>query len=287
MCAPSHPLSASSLTRVSQELAAWRKQAQLTIQEEFTGRTLPPQLEDSLPPTLEELFGTVRSGVRRSSELYINACNLVERQLKRREGLGAEYSRLASTLNNLTEASNETYRVDTNDVPLLNEGLTATAKHISEQQSILTQESATWDEGFLEDLKKQRDTLVSMRDLFDRRDRFDRDNIPQLEKRIAGNESKLEGVRAKPEGARKAGEAEKLEDAIHRDKQSIVNQHARSVFIRECIRDEIQVFLGSLYHVGKMFQEWAGELVRSAEAKVDNWREYEAAVESMPAQATG
>ena len=211
---------------------------------------------------------------------------MVERQLKRREGLGGEYSRLASTLNNLTETSNETYRIDTNDVPLLNEGLSATAKHISEQQSILAQESATWDEGLLEDMKRQRDALVSMRDLFDRRDRFDRDNIPVLEKRIAGNESKLEAVRVKPEGARKAGEAEKLEDAIHRDKQSIVNQHARSVFIKECVRDEVQFFLGSLYHVGKMFQEWAGELVRCAEARVENWREYEGAVESMPTHGT-
>ena len=209
---------------------------------------------------------------------------MVERQLKRREGLSAEYSRLASTMRELTEASGETYKLDANDVPLLNEGLSATAKHISEQQSLLLQESATWDEGLLEDMKKQRDTLVSMRDLFDRRDRLDRDNIPQLEKRIANNESKLEGVRAKPEGARKAGEAEKLEDAIHRDKQSIVNQHARSVFVKECIRDEVHFFLGSLYHVGRMFQEWAGELVRCAEARVENWRDYEGAVESMPTQ---
>ena len=224
--------------------------------------------------------------MQRSSELYINACNLVERQLKRREGLAAEFSRLASTFNSLTEVSSDTYKIDTNDVPLLNEGLSATAKHISEQQSLLIQESTTWDEGLLEDMKRQRDTLVSIRDLFDRRDRFDRDNIPQLEKRIASNESKLEGVRAKPEGTRKAGEAEKLEDAIHRDKQSIVNQHARSVFVKECIRDEIQFFSGSLYHVGKMFQEWAGELVRSAEVAMDNWRVYEVAVESIPTQGS-
>ena len=209
----------------------------------------------------------------------------MERQLRRREGLAGEYSRLASNLQSLTEASNETYQIDTNDVPLLNEGLSATAKHISEHQALLAQESATWDEGFLEDLKKQRDTLVSVRDLFDRRDRYDKDNIPQLERRIASNEAKLEGVRAKPEGARKVGEAEKLEDAIHRDKQSIVNQHARSVFIKECIRDEIQFFLQSLYHVGRTCQDWAGELVRSAEQTLENWRDFEGAVENMPTQS--
>ena len=283
MCAL-RPAKYGPLLTSDKELAAWRKQAQLTIQEEFAGRTLPHQLEDSLPPALEDLFTTVRSGVRRSSELYIAACNLVERQLKRREGLAAEYNRLSSSLRSLTEASNDTYHIDTNDVPLLNEGLTATAKHVSSHESLLMQESATWDEGFLEDLKKQRDALVSMRDLFDRRDKYDRDNIPQLERRIASNEGKLEGVRAKPEGVRKAGEAEKLEDAIHRDKQSIVNQHARGIFIKECMRDEIQFFLHSLYRVGRFCQEWASELVRCAEANLENWREFEAAVENMPTQ---
>jgi sorting nexin-8 len=66
----------------------------------------------------------------------------------------------------------------------------------------------------LEDLKKQRDCLVSVRDLFDRRDRYDRDNIPQLEKRIKNNEEKLMVLRSRPEGQGKPGDIEKVEDAI-------------------------------------------------------------------------
>jgi len=198
----------------NQELAVWRKQAQISVQEEFVGKTLPPDLEDSLPKNLQDMFDQVRSGVRRGAEIYINLCNMVERLAKRNEGMAAEYSRISNALQSLTHASNDTYAVDTNDVPLLNDGLSSTARHFEQSKSLLEDEAKAWDEGVLEDLKRQRDCLVSMRDLFDRRDKYAKDNIPQLEKRIQANEQKLQGIRAKPAEQVKPGEAEKVEEAI-------------------------------------------------------------------------
>lgn len=197
-----------------QELSVWRKQATISIQEEFTGKALPPDLEDSLPTTLDETFDTVRSGVKRSAEIYINLCALLERLAKRNEGLAADQLRFSLALQSLTEATKTTYAVDTNDVPLLNEGINATARHLSQSQTLLEDESKAWNVGVLEDLKRQRDCLVSMRELFDRRDRYAKDNIPQLEKRIETNERKLQDLRAKPSGTVKAGEIEKMEEAI-------------------------------------------------------------------------
>lgn len=175
---------------------------------------MPPGLEDSLSISLQDLFDESRTGIRRSAEIYINLCILLDRLAKRNEGLAADHLRLSLSLQGLTEASHETYSTDTNDVPLLNEGLNATAKHLSNSQSLLLDEARAWDQGVLEDLKYQRDTLVSMRDLFDRRDRLDKDNIPQLERRIQSNENKLVAIRAKPAELIKAGEIEKTTDAI-------------------------------------------------------------------------
>ena len=192
----------------------WRKQATISVQEEFLGRPLPPGLEDSLSPTLNDLFDTSRTGIRRSAEIYIYLCNLMDRLTKRHEGLAADQLRLSLSLEALTDASQDTYATDTNDVPLLNEGLHATAKHLSNSQSLLEDEARAWDQGVLEDLKRQRDSLVSMREMFDRRDRYDKDNIPQLERRIQSNEAKLVAIRAKPEGLVKPGEIEKVTEAI-------------------------------------------------------------------------
>jgi sorting nexin-8 len=195
-------------------LAVWRKQATISVREEFNGRPLPPGLEDSLPPTLNDLFDTSRTGIRRSAEIYITLCNLLDRLAKRNEGLAADHARLSSSLQSLTDVTKDTYATDTNEVPLLNEGLMATAKHLSNSQSLLEDEARAWDEGVLEDLKRQRDALVSMREMFDRRDRYDKDNIPYLERRIQSNEVKLTGLRNKPEGLLKPGEIEKVTDAI-------------------------------------------------------------------------
>ena len=279
-------------------MAVWRKQATISVQEEFVGRSLPNGLEDSLPPTLNDLFDRTRSGVRRSAEIYINLCNLMDRVAKRNEGVAADQLRLALSLQSLTDASSDTYSTDTNDVPLLNEGLQATAAHLSNNQSLLEDEAKAWDQGVLEDLKRQRDELVSMRDRFDRRDRYDKDNIPYLERRIQNNENKLVALRSKPDGLLKPGEVEKITDAIikvrHKfitklqhtnstqDKESIVAQHARGVFVKECIRDELLYFQLSQYHVSRWNQDWAQERVKYAELQADNWRALHEELESMP-----
>ncbi|KAE8450916.1 hypothetical protein EG329_005356 [Mollisiaceae sp. DMI_Dod_QoI] len=265
---------------VPTELAVWRKQATISVQEEFAGKTLPPGLEDSLPPTINDLFDRTRTGVRRSAEIYINLCNLLDRLTKRNEGLAADHLRLSLSLQSLADVSEDTYATDTNDCPLLNEGLHATAKHLSNSQSLLEDEARAWDLGVLEDMKRQRDSLVSVRDMFDRRDRYDKDNIPTLERRIQNNENKLVAIRAKPEV--KPGEIEKVTEAIIKDKQSIVAQHARGVFVKECIRDELVYFQSTQYHVSRMHQDWAQERVKYSELQADNWKQLHDELESMP-----
>lgn len=152
--------------------------------------------------------------MRRSADLYINACNLMDRLAKRSEGVAADHARMAVSLASLTEVSADTYATDTNDVPLLNDGLVATSKRLKTAQNLLEDESKAWETGVLEDLKRQRDALVSVREMFDRRERLDKDNIPTLERRIQNNETKLAGLRAKPEGLVKPGEVERVVESI-------------------------------------------------------------------------
>ncbi|KAJ5506802.1 hypothetical protein N7453_005759 [Penicillium expansum] len=267
---------------VPTELSVWRKQATISVQDEFVGRVLPPDLEESLPATLVETFETVRSGVKRSAEIYINLCTLLERLAKRNDGLAADHLRFSLALQSLTEVTKDTYAVDTNDIPSLNAGITATARHLSASQSLLEDEARGWTEGVLEDLKRQRDCLVSVREMFDRRDRYARNNIAQLERRIETSEQKLQDLRARPSGTVKPGEIEKVEDSIFKDKESIVQQHARGVFITECIRDELVHFQQSQYHISRLHQDWSQERVKYSELQAENWRGLSDEVERMP-----
>ena len=235
------------------------------MQDEFTGKSLPPNLEDSLPSTLPELFETVRSGVKRSAEIYINLCVLLERLVRRSEGLAADHSKFSLALQSLTESSDDTYSVDTNDVPLLNDGINAAAKHMSSTQNLLEDEGRAWESHTLEDLKSIRDAMVSMRDVFDRRDKFAKDSIPQLERRIENSETKLQQLRIKPTGQVKPGEIEKVESSIISDKENIVAQHARGVLIKECVRDEIVSFQSTVYQISRFHQDWAQERVKYSE----------------------
>jgi len=147
--------------------------------------------------------------------------------------------------------SEATYKMDTSEIALLNDGLNSVSKHFNTAQSIMEDEVKAWDVGILEDLKRHRDALVSMRELFDRKDKYAVDNIPYLEKRIRTTEEKLRNTRSKPQEQVKPGEIEKMESSIVADRESIVRQRARNVLIKECVRDELLYFQGSQYHISR------------------------------------
>lgn len=209
----------------------WAKQATLTLTDEFEGKVLPPGHE---VPSSEDLFDTTRSGLKKSAEIYINLCITVDRLVKRTEGIAADHAKLAQQLNSLTGATHATYSIDDTVCPKaktfeinnnkapkppINVSLGETAKYSDLHIGLLKDEAGAWDEGVLEDLKAHRDALVSMRDMFERRDQYERDTvgkIPNSEKRIKKNEEKLAALRDKPEGMVKPGEEDKIKQAIHK-----------------------------------------------------------------------
>lgn len=164
--------------------------------------------------------------------------------------------RFSLSLRALTDCSEATYAVDTSEIPQLNNGLTAVANHLSQSQQLLEDETKAWDAGILEDLKRQRDCLVSMREMFERKERFQVDNIPQLEKQIKQSKLKLEQLKQSEArmGELKPGEKEMretTEKGILRDRHAIVLAKERRVFIKECVRDELLHFQSSQYHVSR------------------------------------
>ena len=290
---------------VPTELSVWRKQATISVQDEFLSKlqTLTPaqirEIEQPLPPNLEQTFETVRSGLRKSAEIYIGLCALVERLSKRQEGVAGELGRFATALDSLTDVSEATYAIDTTEIPALNEGLGCVGRYLVNAQTLLVDEAKGWEEGLLEDLKRQRDGLVAMREMFDRKERLSTDDVPRLEKRITAAEGKIDAVKARPDprphspptpasasaataaANLKEAEIQKLQTQINKDKQAIVDALARRVLIKDCVRDELVTFASSQFHVGRLHQDWALERVKYAELMADNWRGLQQGVDGM------
>lgn len=66
------------------------------------------------------------------------------------------------------------------------------------------------------------------------------------------------------------------------DKESIVQQFNRSIFVKQCIRDELVTFQTTQYHISRWNQDWAGERVKYAEMLADNWRRLLDELDGMP-----
>ncbi len=91
----------------SHGLSVWRKQLPSRSRTRFAGR--PFRLGSKTPlPTLTDLFDRTRAGVRRSAELYINVCSIMDRLVKRSGGrCRADHARIALSLHLADEASAE------------------------------------------------------------------------------------------------------------------------------------------------------------------------------------
>lgn len=254
---------------VPTELSVWRKQATISIADEFSSTTCPP-LD---PPLPAETFTTIRSGLRRSADLYINLCTLLDRLEKRQQGVAADYQRFATALRGLTDASEATYAIDTSDVPALNNGLLAVSSAMGMSRTLLLDESAAYDSGALEDLKTLRDSLVTMRELFERVDRaLSNDPVPALKKRIEKNEGR----------GKTDEEIAKWKGVVEADKKAVVDWRRRVERIRQNVLEEMEIFARGMGGVGRCHSEWARERVKFAELQAEVWRGLLREVEGMP-----
>lgn len=57
--------------------------------------------------------------------------------------------------------------------------------------------------------------------------------------------------------------------------------HNRTIFIKECIRDELLFFQHTQFSIGRAMQDWAAERVKYGELMAENWNASLVEVEGM------
>jgi sorting nexin-8 len=141
-------------------------------------------------------------------------CHILDRLRHRIRLTSVDYARYANFLTQLSEDTDLCPVSSCADCPSIDNGLRSVARGLDLVSGVLGDESRAYDEGILEDLKRQRDVLVAMKETFDRRDRLAGDNVPSLEKRITNTEVKIQTIRSKPDAQNQVDRITKHEEQI-------------------------------------------------------------------------
>ncbi|KAF9974996.1 sorting nexin [Actinomortierella ambigua] len=199
------PLVVSFLTEPV-ELAQWRKNVVISTEDEFTTRLpVPEELQRQIPANLERELEAIKRRLPGSIEYYRNMVNLMDRIQKRTEANSSDYMRFNLALNALSDCEKQCHAQDCYNCAQLSQGYTKIARHMGTNSAILDDEARTLQLHMVEELKRHRDLLVSVKELFQRRDLSREGALTEmLKKRIATNEAKLKAVRANAAAAAQA-----------------------------------------------------------------------------------
>ena len=120
----------------------WRKQASVSIQEEFEDRYLPAELEASLPPELDAWMTRTQLALRNAIEAFTQLTTLQERMLKRQEADCIDRARFSSEITLFTDAEASSFPVvGPENGQGITKGLQITSKYYSDTRQTITNEN--------------------------------------------------------------------------------------------------------------------------------------------------
>lgn len=259
----------------------WRKQASLTVKEEFDDRYLAVDLEQSLPQGIFEWMSKTQRSLKNAIESFASLTTLQERLIKRQEAISADLLRYSLSINTFCEQEGSDCDIlGKENGPGIINGMKAMSKHHTRAQQIIENECRHTENVLLEDLKRHRDNLFAMNELFVRHHKYSGDSIPALEKRIATNKSRLVVLDGKVDA--KESDKAKLTSSIEQDMNSITKFESRKVFIRECVWHELQYFESQQVHISKLINDMAISRLEYSKKHTDIASALVSEVEGMP-----
>jgi hypothetical protein len=269
---------------VKEELATHRRANPPDLNEEFARKKPPTDaLQVRIPTNLDDKLAKTRKKLGLSIEHYKNLCLIMERLVKRNEGAANDYIRYSMTLSALAENEKACHEQECINCPQVARGFESLAGHLQTASSIMENQHNASNDGVLESLKRQRDLLVSLKELFERKDRLEGNQIDVLQKRKASNQTKLNGVRGVPN---MEAEVDKLTKSIEADQHEIEYQRKRVVFIRYCMHVELGFFHSLTAYVSILYQNFVTDQIKSSEQLYQNWKLLAGPVYEMPNDPT-
>ncbi|KAG0357312.1 Sorting nexin mvp1 [Podila minutissima] len=305
------PLVVSFLTEPV-ELALWRKNVVISTEDEFTTRLpISESLAKQVPATVDQELEVIKRRVPASIEYYRSMVHMMDRIQKRTEANASDYMRFSLSLSALADCEKHCHIEDCYNCGQLSQGYGKISTKIT-QASHLTEENAlATQQGVVENLKRHRDLLVSVRELLQRRDHSREGGLAEtLKKRIASNETKLKAARAAVSAAITAAanaasgapgsvpaessaaisyeaQIEKLTHNINSDKAELELQGQRAVLLQHTLWMEIMFFHKSHAMIATMYQNFVHEQMKTSQSLFDNWKALSPIVHDLPMEVNG
>ncbi|ODV89114.1 hypothetical protein CANCADRAFT_45577 [Tortispora caseinolytica NRRL Y-17796] len=284
------------------ELSTWRKSTDLHIVEEYEDKNFDTTVPESFITnwsTYESLIETTRASLNDAIAYYAQTCKLLDRINTRKMHIGIDHHHIASRLRYIASSNQQLYCISTSEtgqdggeLERIADGLISTAKVLDGFQSISVDESGAWDIGVLEDLKRIKDNLLAVAEMFQRFDKAIANNIPQLERRVESNENRLRRLMESSShsesgsngnaNAKIASEISRLQKLIENDTKQIALLVEREWIIKYNLFKELDFLQNSEFDISKALQNWAWERVKYAELLADTFRNLASSVQSMP-----
>ncbi|KAG8776854.1 Sorting nexin mvp1, partial [Ceratobasidium sp. 428] len=235
-------------------LETWRKQNNISLEEESLSKRIERAEEMSVPSDCEEKLGAVRRKLPGLVDHWTRISVIAERLVKRREGAAADLTRLTMTLNSLAEHNSScSVRGENDDTCDLCAGVRMGMGRVAVRTGGLGEDMDGRSRGLnattLEAIKSQRDLYLAFQALFVRHDRQGGDAVDKLKKRVDAAGAKHLGIINSlgtlqgPAQTKAQDEADKLRASIEKDQAQIHALLARRIFIQYCMWHELRVVL--------------------------------------------
>ncbi|KAG0376091.1 sorting nexin [Mortierella sp. AD032] len=294
----------------SKELAIWRKDIVISTEDEFTTRLpIASSLSKQIPMTLDLEVEAVKRRLPASIEYYRTMVATLDRIQKRSEASAADYTRFSLAVGALADCEKQCHIDDCYNCGQLSHAYGKIGSHFSQASTLMDIQARSAQQGMVESLKRHRDLLISVRELFQRRDRIREGNMSEmLKKRITSNEAKLKTLRTSAanasngaSGAADGGvtgsssasiglydaQIEKVTNNINSDRAELEIQGQRAVLLQHTLWMEITFYHKSHSLIAGMYQSYVHEQMKSSQSLFDNWKSLSPVVHDMPMEVNG
>ncbi|KAI9271716.1 hypothetical protein BDA99DRAFT_500821 [Phascolomyces articulosus] len=262
------------------ELLAWRRANPPVVDEEFV-RKMPnaAELECCIPQDLDARLESLKNKLPTITDHYNNKCIVLERLNRICEVQSREFVRYSITLNAMSEVEQECYVPGCQSCPQVVRGYEAVAKHMQRAGTILDDQALAATNGVLENLKRHRDLLISFKEMIERKERLEVNQLDSLSKKISANKAKVNQNRGVP-GLE--SEVERLDIAIESDQDKLTYQLNRDTHIQYCVASELSYIHKQQAFISLMYQNYVHEQLQFTRQLGDNWKVLQSLACEMP-----